>query len=351
MLAAFPGGAGLDALESMVRDEEIDVFEQVEALVDASLVTAEETLEGDPRFKTLNTIHSFATDELHRLGEHASTHVSAVGWVLGWIDPLSAGFDGAEKARLDSAMEVEYENLRHLIGWLLAENASRADGFEPTAAALELVVLVVDRFATPRGFFAEATSWVTTILDRSTGRLDVRVANVMGCLAELRRHSGDYFECNRTHCRRRRPSHHAVGAVAHRPSYEADRTRHSSGTRNAAHGPRRLEGARDDFEAASADELDPRHRMNLMLQMAIVEAAEGQASEALELELAALEIAKTHGFHEVQARALHNSACSLRELGRLGEAERQMRENLPAHVRSSEHPHFHAVGLARTTHW
>ena len=63
VLAAFPGGATLDALEA-VADPGTDVASAVEELLDASLVQHHLDAGGEPRFDMLQTIRAHSTAEL-----------------------------------------------------------------------------------------------------------------------------------------------------------------------------------------------------------------------------------------------------------------------------------------------
>ena len=64
-LAAFPGGASLEALE-FVAGPGTDVAAALDALLDASLVTSAPSYGGDPRFDMLETIKAYAAEELDR---------------------------------------------------------------------------------------------------------------------------------------------------------------------------------------------------------------------------------------------------------------------------------------------
>ena len=65
ILAAFPGGATLEALEAVAASG-TDVPAALDALLDASLVTSTPGYGGDPRFGMLETIAAYAAEELDR---------------------------------------------------------------------------------------------------------------------------------------------------------------------------------------------------------------------------------------------------------------------------------------------
>jgi predicted ATPase/DNA-binding SARP family transcriptional activator len=85
-LAAFPGGATLEAIE-VVAEPGTDVPGALDALLDASLVTSSTGYGGNPRFGMLETIKAYAAAELDRNDpEHAARRRQ-----LAWCIELTEG--------------------------------------------------------------------------------------------------------------------------------------------------------------------------------------------------------------------------------------------------------------------
>jgi predicted ATPase/DNA-binding SARP family transcriptional activator len=83
-LAAFPGGATLEALEA-VAEPATDVATALDVLLDASLVTS--TLAaGEPRFGMLDTIKAYATAELDRDEPGQETRRRQLAWCIALAD-------------------------------------------------------------------------------------------------------------------------------------------------------------------------------------------------------------------------------------------------------------------------
>ena len=79
VLAVFPGGATLEALEATV-DPEIDVAAALDALLDASLASSAPHQGAEPRFTLLETIRAFALAELESAERLAELRRRQLAW-------------------------------------------------------------------------------------------------------------------------------------------------------------------------------------------------------------------------------------------------------------------------------
>ncbi|MGZ4536753.1 MAG: ATP-binding protein, partial [Nocardioidaceae bacterium] len=80
VLGVFSGGAGIDAIQAVAAGSGADadrVLDDLESLVEASLVTVTEDPEGEPRVTVLNTILAFAAGELAQADESAQVEAIA----------------------------------------------------------------------------------------------------------------------------------------------------------------------------------------------------------------------------------------------------------------------------------
>jgi predicted ATPase/transcriptional regulator with XRE-family HTH domain len=128
-LAVFPGGCTIDAAEAVAgTDETRDVFDAMVGLVDGSLLRQEEGLEGEPRFRMLETVREFGLEQLHARGEGEATRNRLATWSL-MLSQETAPDDYFGNMSTWSVVRVDEElpNLRAAITWLFARGeATRA---------------------------------------------------------------------------------------------------------------------------------------------------------------------------------------------------------------------------------
>ena len=132
-LAVFSGGCTLEAAEAVVDPEgTLDVFGGIASLIDKSLLRQEEGIEGEPRFRMLETVREYGLERLEAAGDEAGTirqdHAAYFAKLA--IDAradLSAGVPATVRS-----MHAEDANLRAMVTYLLesgdAETALRVVG-------------------------------------------------------------------------------------------------------------------------------------------------------------------------------------------------------------------------------
>ena len=157
-LSVFAGGFSLEAVEAVCDPEDkLDVLDGLTSLVDNSLIRQEVTNTGEVRFGMLETIRTYALEQLKEkstLDKYRERHahyfgeivVSRIGFelfsehALAWLDWL----------------EIELSNLRAALQWCL-----------DTPGGLELgiqVVFALTWFWYRRGYFLEGMTWAERIL-------------------------------------------------------------------------------------------------------------------------------------------------------------------------------------------
>jgi predicted ATPase/DNA-binding CsgD family transcriptional regulator len=82
-LAVFRGSYSLDAIEVVCSEKlSIDILDGVASLVDKSLIQQKESLDGEPRFVMLETIHEYAWEQLRASGETHAMQLRHAGYFL-----------------------------------------------------------------------------------------------------------------------------------------------------------------------------------------------------------------------------------------------------------------------------
>ena len=129
-LAVFPGGCTIDAAEAVAGAEgTLDVFAGMAALVDESLLRQEEGLEGEPRFRMLETVREYGLEQLEASGEGDATRDRLAAWCLILAEQAEPDDYFGETCRpwWVARLDEELPNLRAAVTWLLARGeATRA---------------------------------------------------------------------------------------------------------------------------------------------------------------------------------------------------------------------------------
>lgn len=108
-LAVFAGGCTLDSAETVTEQP---VFEEISALVDHSLVRQSEDPGGEPRFRMLETIRDYATEQLQASGEAAELQRREAEWCLALAKEAEAGLFGHDQASWLTRLDSEHDNIR-----------------------------------------------------------------------------------------------------------------------------------------------------------------------------------------------------------------------------------------------
>ncbi len=179
-LAVFAGSFGLDAAEDVCAEAPLERSEAVALLgrlVDKSLVHVEEG-SGEHRYRLLETVRQYATEQLEQAGERGDFERRHFDWYveLAESDPTPPG-DLPARERL-RRLDLERDNLRAALAAALADDPQ---------AALRLTVALW-RFWLMRGYLAEGYRWLDAALTAAPEPTAARArALLAACLVGLRR--------------------------------------------------------------------------------------------------------------------------------------------------------------------
>jgi len=147
-LSVFAGGFSLDAAEAVCPGGEIDtldVLDSLARLVDKSLLLTEE-LDGDVRYRMLETIREYGREKLAAAGEQAELHSRHLQWQLALAEQAEPHLRGPEQITWLDRLELDHDDLRTALEW------SRTGG--DTGAGLRLAG-ALSIFWARRGHFSE----------------------------------------------------------------------------------------------------------------------------------------------------------------------------------------------------
>ena len=155
-LAVFSGGCTLEAAEAVVDPEGMfDVFGGIASLIDKSLLRQDEGVEGEPRFRMLETVREYGLERLEATeGEVVRRRHAAYFAALGITGEAQFELWLAMTATLDR-VEREIDNLRAAMAW--AEQTGDAETGLVVANTFWSLIF-------HRGQQSEGRDWLTRLL-------------------------------------------------------------------------------------------------------------------------------------------------------------------------------------------
>ena len=190
-LAAFAGGFSLEAAERIGADPATDpvdrpgaVLDTLARLVDRSMLVAET---GGPssRFRMLETIHEYATNQLDESGDREAARARHATWYRELIESAPQ-FGGDDHALWMHRIGAELDNFRAAMDWALSDG-------QVSDKALAI--------ATPlwwywweSGQMREGTTWLKRALDAAGHVAPAQRGAALRAAAALARNSGDLGE-------------------------------------------------------------------------------------------------------------------------------------------------------------
>ncbi len=121
-LSVFVGGCTLEAVEAVCNtksDLELDLLDGMASIVDKSLVQQVEQENGESRFVILETIREYGLEKLEASGEAASTRRAHAAYCLVLAEEGAAEVTDAEGTKWLDLFEIEHDNLRAALDWLI----------------------------------------------------------------------------------------------------------------------------------------------------------------------------------------------------------------------------------------
>jgi predicted ATPase len=158
-LSVFVGGCQLDSAEAVCGPAQeldgVDVLDGLMSLADQSLVRAEE-IEDETRFRMLDTIREFASEQLTESGERAEIERRHSETFLTLAESLTPKLTGDDQRRWLGRLERDHDNIRAVL------DRAVAAGDGPTAIGLGFAMW---RYWQKRGHLAEARRRLQAMAD------------------------------------------------------------------------------------------------------------------------------------------------------------------------------------------
>ena len=186
-LGVFAGGCTLEAAEAVASPPDepaLDVLEGIAILVDHSLLRKEPDPSGGLRVGMLETMRTFALEQLAAQGELEVTQGRHATFFIGLAEQAAAPrLDGPDGPALLTRLKLEHDNLRASLRWLL-DHGDVERGVQLAGALWS--------FWEVHGHLSEGLTWLDAALasDRPASA-PARARALIGAAA-LRRERGDY---------------------------------------------------------------------------------------------------------------------------------------------------------------
>jgi len=126
-LSVFVGGFTLEAAETVCwsADQPCEALDAINILVDASLMAREVALE-EPRYRMLETIKEFASEQLAATGELPRMKRHHAAYMLALAEHAEPRLHGPDAAPWIQRLNREQENFRAALTWTLQEGEGQA---------------------------------------------------------------------------------------------------------------------------------------------------------------------------------------------------------------------------------
>jgi predicted ATPase/class 3 adenylate cyclase len=117
-LSIFRTGCDLATVEAVCGPpSEIggDILDGLMALVDQSLLKVEETADGEPRFRLLDTIRAYAAEQLEANGELDRIQARHRDWYVTLVEQAAGELSGTAQRRWLDRLELEHDDIRAVL--------------------------------------------------------------------------------------------------------------------------------------------------------------------------------------------------------------------------------------------
>jgi DNA-binding CsgD family transcriptional regulator len=179
----FAGGFTCDDVAAVYvgHDRNLDLLAVLAVLADKNLIQVAEGPDGEPRFRWLETIRSFAIDHLTLSGELPIARRRHAEHLVAIAEAAESALVGRDMSRTLDGLEREYDNFRAVFHWALEGDA------DSLGLGLRLAGAMY-RFWNLRGHLGEARQWLDRALAASQDQppgVRAKALNASGVLAGM----------------------------------------------------------------------------------------------------------------------------------------------------------------------
>ncbi|MGD0852236.1 MAG: tetratricopeptide repeat protein [Acidimicrobiales bacterium] len=186
-MGVFGGGCDLEAFAAVaIRDDDIDALQVAQELLDVSLITVGEDVDGNPRIGTLETIHQYALERLSEEGELDDTRLQHAIHFEHVAEEAAEQLRGPGQLAALDRLEAELDNMRAALEWSLTHE----EGFDVGQRLVEQLAYFWYR----HGYATEGRQWLLRALEMTADEAGSRLANIAHWLGVLMQQQGETEE-------------------------------------------------------------------------------------------------------------------------------------------------------------
>jgi predicted ATPase len=195
-------GCTIEAVEAVCDADaklSLIVFEQLASLVDKNLIVREETGNGEPYFRMLETIREYAREKLEASGEAKTIQQRHFTYFVKLAEMAEAQRRGPEEGLWLQRFEIEHDNLRAALNYGLER--------EEAEATLRLAA-TLEWFWSLRGYLSEGSKWMDRVLTEcqnvsasvrtKTLQAAEHLAQKRGDFLQKKRYAQEHFDLSRS---------------------------------------------------------------------------------------------------------------------------------------------------------
>ncbi|MGC1378470.1 MAG: AAA family ATPase, partial [Anaerolineales bacterium] len=161
-LAVFAGGWQLEAAEFVCADpsgtlQDHEILDLLTSLANKSMVMTEYHQGREPRYRLLETIRQYARERLAASGESEPVRTRHADWFLQWAETGESNFNSPRIIKWMDTIEMEHDNLRSALEWLLCDQAGAQKGLRLAGA--------LGQFWQVRAYVSEGLRWLDQALE------------------------------------------------------------------------------------------------------------------------------------------------------------------------------------------
>ena len=195
LLSVFVDGWTLSATEGLCQERgnaDLDVLNSLSALLDNSLIQANEEEAEEPRFRMLQTVREFGLERLTASGELERTRVAHAHYFLALAEQAEPELHGPDQAMWVARLEHEHDNLREALEWALEkmrdeQAAERREIGMRLSAALKEFWIILGNYREARTFLERAVALSEGTHTALRARVLRAIASVADCQGDIDR--------------------------------------------------------------------------------------------------------------------------------------------------------------------